>query len=316
MPSPKRPAKPVSLSGFFKLLRNPYYIGQIRYNGAIHPGSHEPLIEDETWHQVQRLLSSRASAEVRYRKHEHYLKGTLYCAACRSRLQFAFAKSSTGVQYAYYICTGRARKTTTCTRKAIPVGVAEDLVTACYERIGISEHTYNDLAAEVDAAFEERLASRSQELAELTTNRDRLQDESDKILAAHFADAIDLETLKRHQDRIRTGLAEIDRKLDADHGERAEHRKHLATALGLLSRCVPMYQQSDDNGKRLANQAFFERIYIGEEDEQPDAVLAEPFAALTPNDVSHVASSTKATRVGPAGLEPARFGLKVRCSAN
>ncbi len=92
--------------------------------------------------------------------------------------------------------------------------------------------------------------------------------------------AIDLETLKRHQDRIRAGLAEIDRKLDSGHEEHTGQRKHLATAIGLLARCAQTYWQSDDNGKRLANQAFFERIYIGEEDEQPDAVLAEPFAAV------------------------------------
>lgn len=117
-------------------------------------------------------------------------------------------------------------------RHASPVGVAEDLVAACYQRIGISEDTYNALASQVDAAFEERLASRSQELAELTANRKRLHDESDKLLAAHFADAIDLETLKRHQDRIRTGLAKIDRKLDSEHEEHTGHRKHLTTAMG------------------------------------------------------------------------------------
>ncbi|MDL9947675.1 hypothetical protein QSJ19_19235, partial [Gordonia sp. ABSL11-1] len=39
--------------------------------------------------------------------------------------------------------------------------------------------------------------------------------------------------------------------------------------MGLLTRCAQTYMQSDDNGKRLANQAFFKRIYIGEEDEQP-----------------------------------------------
>ncbi|MFT4235777.1 MAG: hypothetical protein QM607_12370 [Microbacterium sp.] len=39
-------------------------------------------------------------------------------------------------------------------------------------------------------------------------NRAKLESESDKLIAAHFADAIDLPTLKRHQDRIRAGLAE------------------------------------------------------------------------------------------------------------
>ena len=315
VPSAKRPAKPVSLSGFFKLLRNPYYIGQIRYNGAIHPGAHEPLLEAETWHRVQRLLSSRASAEIRYRKHEHYLKGSLYCATCKSRLQLVHAKNKRGVQYAYYVCMGRARKRTTCTRKAVPVAVAEDLVAACYQQIGIDEATYTDLARQVDAAFAERLASRSQEVAELTANRARLQNESDKVLAAHFADAIDLDTLKRHQDRIRTGLAEIDRKLEGEHDQHAAQRKHLGTALRLLTRCAAMYEQSDDHGKRLANQAFFERIYIGE-DEPTSVELAEPFEALTPAGTPHVGCSDKTTTVELRGFEPLTPSLRTKCATN
>lgn len=84
------------------------------------------------------------------------------------------------------------------------------------------------------------MASRSQELAELTADRKYLQAESEKLLAAHFADAIDLDTLKRHQDRVRAGPAEIDRK--------------LAGAMNLLTYCATMYRQSDDEAKRLATK--------------------------------------------------------------
>jgi len=51
--TPKRPSGPVGRSTFFKLLRNPYYVGQVRYKGAVHPGNHKPLIDVETWQQVQ-----------------------------------------------------------------------------------------------------------------------------------------------------------------------------------------------------------------------------------------------------------------------
>lgn len=223
--TPKRSAGPVSKSGFFKLLRNPYYIGQIRYNGAVYDGNHPPIVDTEVWERVQRLLDVRARADVRFRKHEHPLKGILYCATCKSRLHLDFARNKQGIRYAYFVCSGRTSKRTTCTRKAVPVGIAEQLVATCYERIGISEDTFKALARQVDAAFEERLASRSQELAELTSTRKRLQAESEKLLAAHFADAIDLDTLKRHQDRIRAGLAYIDRKLENDHEQYTGQKK-------------------------------------------------------------------------------------------
>ena len=210
VPTPKRPSGPMTRSGFFKILRNPYYIGIVRYKGAEQPGAHEPLIDSDTWQPVQRLLDSRKIASERRRSHDHYLKGTLYCGSCGSRMQLDYPANKQGVRYGYYVCSGRASKRKTCTRRAVPIGVAEQLVADCYQDIAITEDEYTALAAQVEAAFDERLASRSQELAELTENRQRLQNESDKLLAAHFADAIDLETLKRHQDRIRTGLADIE----------------------------------------------------------------------------------------------------------
>ena len=214
VPTPQRPSGPVGHSTFFKLLRNPYYIGQVRYQGALHPGAHEPIVDPETWQQVQTLLDTRATAGERRRKHDHYLKGTLYCGTCTSRLQLDYARNRVGVRYAYYICTGRTTRTTTCTRKAVPVGVAEQLVADCYHQIAITPTTYAQLAERVEAAFDRRLAERSQAIDDLTATKQRLEAEADKLLQARFADAIDLPTLKRHQDRIRIALADVTRRLE------------------------------------------------------------------------------------------------------
>ncbi|MGO1228054.1 MAG: recombinase family protein, partial [Brachybacterium sp.] len=209
-----------------------------------------------------------------------------------------------GIRYAYYVCSGRASKRKNCTRRAVPVGVAEQLVADCYQDIAITEDEYTALAAQVEAAFDERLASRSQELAELTENRRRLQNESDKLLAAHFADAIDLETLKRHQDRIRAGLADIDRRLASEHDQHAGARKQLATALSLLVDCATLYARTNDHGKRLANQALTDGIEISE-DERATIRLSEPFAALAPTSTSSdVRCSSTSSLVETRGVEP------------
>ena len=300
VPTPKRPSGPVGRSTFFKLLRNPYYIGQVRYQGALHPGAHEPIVDPETWQQVQTLLGTRATAGERRRKHDHYLKGTLYCGTCNARLQLDYARNKQGIRYAYYICTGRATKRTSCTRKAVPVGVAEQLVAECYQHIAITEQTYQQLAQQVKTAFDERLAERSQAIDDLTTTKQRLEAEADKLLEAHFANAIDLPTLKRHQDRIRIALADVTKRLDAERHDHEGPRQHLATALQLLADCAQMYARTDDRGKRLANQAFYQRILITE-DEKAAIQLNEPFAALAPNDVR---CSSTSDLVGDTGIEP------------
>ena len=279
LPTPKRPSKPLGKNTLYKLLTNPYYAGVIRYKGALHPGVHEPLIEPALFDQVQSLLKARSAHATRHVQHAHHLKGLLHCGGCGSRMLLDFATNPRGTTYAYFICSGRASRKTTCTRRAVPVQVAERLVADSYASITISEDDYQNLAAEVDAAFDKRSAGKDQEFADLTANRARLETESDKLLAAHFADAIDLPTLKRHQDRIRAGLADIEHRLREHDEHHTGGRAFLHHSLRLLTDAHHAYKHSNDGNRRLANQAFYTRLEITE-DEQLRPRLAEPFATI------------------------------------
>ena len=194
----------------------------------------------------------------------------------------------------------------------MPVGVAEQLVADCYHQIAITEHTYAQLAQRVEAAFDERLAERSQAIDDLTATKTRLEAEADKLLEAHFADAIDLPTLKRHQDRIRIALADVTKRLEAERHDHEGPRQHLATALRLLADCATMYERTDDLGKRLANQAFYHRILITE-DEKATIQLNEPFAALAPNDVRR---SNTSDLVELRGFEPLTSSMPWKRATN
>lgn len=69
------------------------------------------------------------------------------CGGCGSRMLLDFATNPRGTTYAYFVCSGRASKKTTCTRRAVPVQVAERLVEDSYVNITISEDDYRHLAA-------------------------------------------------------------------------------------------------------------------------------------------------------------------------
>ena len=143
---------------------------------------------------------------------------------------------------------------------------------------------YTAPADQVEAAFDERLAARSTELTELTDTRRRLERKGDKLLAPHFADAIDLDTLKRHQDRIRAGMTDIDRRIADEYEQNQGPRKQLKKALRLLIGCASMYAATDNHGKRLANQTFTNGIDITA-DEQATPRLAGPYETTKSNPV-------------------------------
>ncbi len=288
----------------------------------------EPALFDT----VQSLLRARTAKMTRHVQHAHHLKGLLHCGTCGSRMLLDFATNPRGVTYAYFVCSGRASKKTGCTRRAVPVAVAERLVADSYASITINDQTYRDLAAKVDAAFDKRMAGRDQEIADLMANRAKLESESDKLLAAHFADAIDLPTLKRHQDRIRAGLADVNQKL-AEHDEHhTGGRAFLHDSLRLLTDAHHAYARSGDADRRLANQAFYTRLDITD-DEQLRPRLAEPFATIIReahehsddeskeaehkrDEHTHVACSRKTLWVETKGLEPSTSTLQRSCAAS
>ena len=86
------PSKLIPVQTLFKMLSNPYYKGVVVYKGVEYPRAHEPLISDETFEQIQTVLASKVNGE-NTQKHHHFLKGTLYCADCGSRMSFSSPES-------------------------------------------------------------------------------------------------------------------------------------------------------------------------------------------------------------------------------
>lgn len=53
-----RTGKPLKVSAFWYMLRNPFYVGTIRWHGGLLPGSHVPLVSGELFEAVGRRLEA------------------------------------------------------------------------------------------------------------------------------------------------------------------------------------------------------------------------------------------------------------------
>lgn len=324
LPTPKRASKPLAVSSVHRMLTNPYYKGDVIYRGTRYPGTHEPLVPPEVWYQVQSVLTSHTSAAEATQIHDHYLKGTVFCGACGSRLIVSNAKNRHGNVYPYFVCSGRHSKRTDCTRGAILIEDVEAMIERYYQRVQITPARREALGGMLHHEFDRLMAEETDELGQLTTNRDRLLGEQERLLQAHYADAIPLSLLKREQDRILGELDQVNRRIDAHHGEYADARAHLEDALNLLSNCADIYARCNDVNRRLCNQAFFTKIYVEENDElrvehqRPYEMLTDPEVnanaltwvenndkARTPALVHKGQGSSLVPWVPPAGFEPA-----------
>jgi site-specific DNA recombinase len=109
-----RRGSPPGTSAVHRMLRNPVYAGVVRWRGIDHEGQHTPLVTRTLFDTVQAVLNAHSTGGERSWKHDHYLKGTLSCAGCGSRLYYVVAKG----RFGYFRCVGRNTRRKRCTQGA------------------------------------------------------------------------------------------------------------------------------------------------------------------------------------------------------
>lgn len=288
---PRTPSKPLGLSQITRMLHNTYYIGEVTYDGVVYEGAHEPLISRETFHKIQLIAAGNMNGE-RKREHNHYLKSTVYCGSCKSRLIVTHAKNRWGVIYPYFICLGRHKKITDCTQQATRIDVVEELACRFYGQVRIS----GGLLAEVRAFLQDEISKheleRTKRREQLQRQRLLLQDERTKLLQAHYAGAVPLDLLQVEQARIAEHLDQVQARLTGVAAVQNAVNLNLEAALKLCHNAQAAYRQANTTERRLFNQAFFNRLYITDEYDV-EADLTEPFDVLLAvvRDIDHILES-------------------------
>ena len=97
------------------ILRNPAYVGTYRRLGVVVPGAHEPIVNRQTFDEVQRLLAQRRTSPGRQRRRQYLLAGLARCGYCDNRLigvrrARRSAAGSDGGEYFYYQCESRTNQ--------------------------------------------------------------------------------------------------------------------------------------------------------------------------------------------------------------
>ena len=276
--TPRVPSRAVDGPKLNKLLVNPYYRGLVKFQGAYHPGRHEPLVDERTWQQVQDTLAAHKNGE-RTRRHPHYLKGTVYCGTCGSRMGVTIAKAASDERYPYFMCLGRHSKRTDCTQKSVFIDEVEEQIAQYYGKIRLDPVLRERIEAMLLEELEAARTNSQSELKVLKREREKLERQREKLMQAHYEGAIPVDLLRTEQNRIADGLLRIQGKLDASQVHFDEVESNLKTALDLMVDCALAYRTAPDAIKKKFNQVFFSRILV-HGDSSITAELPGPFSSL------------------------------------
>ena len=162
-------------------------------------------------------MDAQNTAGQKNRDHPHYLRGSVFCGQCGSRLIVTFSKGRRGRVYPYFICLGRQQKRTNCLQKALLIDVVESKVEDHYLTVQPTPELLTQirrvLGEELRQARE--LAGKERTLQERRVRR--LDDERQKLLDGYYAGAIPLDLMKREQTRLTAELTAAQGQIGRAH---------------------------------------------------------------------------------------------------
>jgi SOS regulatory protein LexA len=325
----RRPAKPLSRNGVYKILRDDYYIGIVTRDGVKREGRHEAIINPLVFEKVQRTLAAHRLSGDRTKKHAHYLKGSIFCGCCGRRLVFGRHRGNGGV-YEYFSCLSYQARRPSCGAGHLSVDGVERAIERYYRTIEITPAECADVRRELNELVRVRLeVARKQSEQHKRKLRD-LQNEQQKLLQLYYRDGVDAEVLQAEQERIEAERTQSRRWIDSAAHEAEEASAALDEALSIIQNCHATYLAADPELRRLMNQAIFTRLLVRtdtlEGEEAPVyAQIHSLGGSSTPartkrprNGQDPLASGGLGSNVGqlvrPSGLEPPRGKLPTRPS--
>jgi site-specific DNA recombinase len=205
----------------YQLLTNVAYIARVKYKDEVHEGEHEPIVDAETFSQVQTLLqrNGRSGGRAERNKHGALLRGLLRCAACDCGMSHTYTAKGNR-QYRYYVCTrAQQRGWQACPSPSVPAGEIERFVVDQIKCVGRDPLLIKETLDQARSQAEDQIDRLRAERVEL---RGQLRDDHAELGRLAASSRPGDPRLADVHDRIRDAerrVTEIDDELAALEGD-------------------------------------------------------------------------------------------------
>ncbi len=191
---------------------------------------HEPIIDIETWNKAQDKLNGYT--KVRDRKHDHKLKGLVYCGECGNkatlRCREEERKDGSVWRATYFICSKRNNYSGLCDCKQISANLIEEVakhqVKNELEKINLTEEEIKQIyeEARLQAKSKENLLkitlrTLKKELRQVEQNIEEIyQDKINKLIQVEDFKVI-YEKMQKQRDKILKEIKQTENSLNQNN---------------------------------------------------------------------------------------------------
>lgn len=260
----EKTARPITENHISRILNNPFYTGRVLgpAGSYVQSTSHEALVADELFAQVQASLK-RKTVSVHYtEKLDHPLRGMVRCAYCE-RVYTPYEKK--GILY----FNARCRKGCANTKK----NCSFDLVAETIRDLIAGLHFTEDELAELDARAETDISllheRRVRELERIERKKKALREKIAYLdanrLSLLAAGAYTPEGFVQEQQALNDELRELRQDEEISDTAMRELLKEVVALSELLKNLVPLYDFAGPHEKEQIVRAVFSELFIAQD---------------------------------------------------
>jgi len=244
---------PISKSGLYHILTNPFYYGWFEVKGVLYKGSHKPMVSKEEFDKVQVLLGRRN--KPRPQKHEFPFTGTILCSECGCAITAThkekyYLRTKNHKVYEYYHCT-KKKKYIKCNQAPVSSRELESQVRDIFSKIEIQQEFKEWALKYLKEVHAVEIQDRTTVYKNHQTAYNSIQEKLDKLLDLRLNEQVsdlEYETKKKNLEDERERVKEL---LDDTEGRAKRWLSASEEAFNVACLAVEKFNNGDMKTKQI-----------------------------------------------------------------
>ncbi len=242
------------------MLKNPVYLGKIRWREVLYEGQHESVVSEGLFEKAQEILQERnedLKGRQWHNRDERLLTGVIKCARCKSHM-FGGGGYKNGVHVPYYVCSKRYNDHE-CDQAYVRAELLEPAIIQDIKAMFRDEEFMARIWDEANRRLGAERPDVEKEIARVEGQMTKTQGASDRYFEAFEAGALKPEICNEKVEDLRTLLEE----LDVEKRELEARRKRLelpAIDRDMLRSLVDNFEQVMTEGLNPQKKHLLRRL--------------------------------------------------------
>ncbi len=178
-----RHGTPLAKASIQRMLSNVVYIGLVKHKGDTHDGCFLPIVPQQLFEAVQKVLKRRAKPRKSKQRHDFPFTGLFSCGECGGGITAQWATGRRGGRYRYYRCT---KKKGACSQGYLREDVLVAQIQERLQEVALCDDWVREMFAKVSEWEREIIQSSQSADRNLEIRLQECERKIDKLVSAYI----------------------------------------------------------------------------------------------------------------------------------